>query len=104
MKPNKLSIGCQNEMKGPQLKRPRIRAGGLYISRGFAALSGAHLRRASSLSSVVALQNRHAAQATKETAAHIRTTFLSRFKLITATVLFCGTVSRQINLSHTVHS
>ena len=44
MKPNKLSIGCQNEMKGPQLKRPRVRAGGLYISRGFAALSGAHLR------------------------------------------------------------
>ena len=44
MKPNKLSIGYQNEMKGPQLKRPRIRASGLYISRGFAALSGAHLR------------------------------------------------------------
>ena len=43
MKPNKLSIGCQNEMKGPQLKRPRIRAGGLYISHGFAAVSGAHL-------------------------------------------------------------
>ena len=37
LKPNKLSTGCQNESKGRQLKRPRIRADGFYFSRGFAA-------------------------------------------------------------------
>ena len=34
LKPNKLSTGCQNERRGRQLKRPRIRAGGfLFFSR-----------------------------------------------------------------------
>ena len=44
LKPNKLLSGCQNELKGGgggQLKRPRIRAGGFYFFRDFAARSRA---------------------------------------------------------------
>ena len=76
-------------VEGAAVEKPRLQAGGYYFSSPL---------------SIVARQNRHASQAKKETAAHVRTTFLSRFKLITATVLFFGTVSRQINRSHAVHS
>ena len=42
LKPNKLSTGCQNERRGRQLKRPRIRAGGfLFFSRSRRSFSRA---------------------------------------------------------------
>ena len=40
----------------------------------------------------------------QEMATHIQTTFVSQFKLITATVPFSGTVLQQISLSHAVQS
>ena len=51
---------------------------------------------------VVLVPSRNASP--QQTAAHIRTTFLSPFEPITAMVLFLGTVSRQIILLYAVQS